>query len=200
MEITKERLQAAGWLCYLWAVVSVPAAVAYMVLGNATALYLDLLAALIVVGGLIVVLRVLLTLKAFLVQVFSYHEAKGALGLLLVTHLVFGAMLLVWPFVPGGQAEPELRGPGPGLGLFFLGLWVVLAFAQGTGFFILGTKVLGLPDGLFGNRQRLGYASMAMGLCFGSVVLFPVGVLVGVAWLVLLGVTFQRVGGRLREA
>jgi hypothetical protein len=193
VEISKDRLQKAGWLCFVWAIASVPAAAAYLVLGNAAAAHLHLLAAAIVAAGLFILMRILVTLKAFLIQVFSCHEANGALSTLMATHAVFGAILLVQPFVFQGEPDSTLAQSVRWLG-------AAVAFTQGVAFFILGSRVLGLPDDLSGLRQRLAYASMALGLCFGSVVLFPVGVLVGVAWLVLLGFAFQRVGNRLPAA
>jgi hypothetical protein len=179
MSITKEQLNLAGWLSITNALFAIPSIAMSWFLDSMDGIGPVISQAILTIVSLGLFLYIISYLRKLLNIRFQFHGVDIYISLLIWGNVALAALSL--------------------LSLGSKGLeWVmnVLSVAASIFFGILSiifaTRLLRLPANLYGLLKPFSYAQIVCGICFITVFLFPVGVIVGSVADVILGVIFFR--------
>jgi hypothetical protein len=179
VSLTKEQLTRAGWISIANAVFTIPAIVMSFFLESAEGTGPRLAQAILIVVGLGLFIYVLLFLKQLLHLRFRFHDVDLYISYLLWGNLslsLFHLLSLVSPEFEWAVAILSI------LAYIFFGILSIL----------FSSRLLRLPYRFYGLLKAYCYITMISGACFVTVVLLPLGILVGAASDVILGIVFFR--------
>jgi len=172
------HLKLAGWLSITNGILTIPISAMSVFLvsqPDSSAKLLNM-----ILGGVsfILFIFVFLSLKGLLNARFGFHDTD-----IFITMLIWlNALSLAFPFLELFPALDKLAEVVP----------LVLTELIGIVLIIFGIRLLRVPDTLHGLLKPFVYTSIATGVCFVSIVLMLVGLLVGIAADIILGVIFLR--------
>jgi hypothetical protein len=176
----KRQYQLAGWLSLVSAAVSMIPFFAMMISTPDEEVVMDkgFSAALTLVSlGLMV--YVLVSFRRLLHQRFQFHDLDGLITLLLWGNGLLSALSLV------SEGLGPVEWAAEGLMIASLVFSAVLSIA-------FGSRLLRLKDHFFGLLRPYAYSTVAMGVCFATMALAPLGILLGSVADVILGTVFFR--------
>ncbi len=179
MSITKGQLNLAAWLSIVNAVISLPFMAMSMYLGNMGGIGPWLLQAGLSLIGLGLFIYVLLSLRRLLNSRFQFHDADIYITLLIWVEVV----LVLLNFLSLGSDKLEF-------GLHLLSTVVLIPL--GILIIMFGTRVLRLPQDLFGLKKLFAITQIVTGIFFITVILFILGIIASAVGDVILGIIFFR--------
>ncbi len=179
MSITKGQLNLAAWLSIVNAVISLPFLAMSMYLGNMGGIGPWLLQAGLSLIGLGLFIYVLLSLRRLLNSRFQFHDADIYITLLIWVEVV----LVLLNLLSLGSDKLEF-------GLHLLSTVVLIPL--GILIIMFGTRVLRLPQDLFGLKKPFAIAQIVTGIFFITVILFILGIIASAVGDVILGIIFFR--------
>jgi hypothetical protein len=177
--MTKGRLTRGGWISIANGLFTVPAVGMSFYLGSDEGIGTAMAQALLTLVSLGLFLYILSTLRLLLNVRFRFHEVD-----VFISYLMWGNLSLsLFHLLTLITREFE----------WAVGVLSVIAYIFfGILSILFATRLLKLPGGLYGLLKPFSYLSLLSGICFVSVMLLPVGILVGAASDVVLGVIFFR--------
>lgn len=185
--MTPVRLAVSGWLAMMSALLAIP-----LFLFSFRLAGIDGLAARSAEAGLMVVGTALfvyltLTLRRILHLGYAFHDADGAIALLIKVNVVLTTVGVI------GLAVPSLASS--------VGMFTIIAFLP-LGMFqaYFGLRLMRLPADLNGLLRPYCYLNLATGLCLALVITAPLALLLGAVADVMLGTIFFQLRRRVKEA
>ncbi len=179
MSLTKEKLHLAGWVSVANAIFTIPAIAMSFFLESMEGTGARLAQAILLVVGLGLFVYILSSLKQLLNSRFRFHDVDIYISYLLwgnVSLSLFHLLSLV------NKEFESAVGILSILAYIFFGILSIL-FAH---------RLLRLPYSLYGLLKPYCYLTIVSGACFITILLLPVGILVGAITDVILGIIFFR--------
>ncbi len=166
--LTKDRLVGAGWAAIGNATLSmIPLVLLYLfgieggaVMGKLATEGLTLL-------SVILTIFLLKTLRQLLNTRFKFHAVDEYISVLIWGNIVTSAFTLLSLELSGIEETASMVNV---FAFIFFGIVSI----------VLTTRLLRLNDSLFGLLKPFCYTTLAMGICFATVILIPLGVVLGV--------------------
>ncbi len=124
--------------------------------------------------------------KTFLNRRYGFHEVDG-----LIVAIIIGACLLTLVAV-GGRAANVLFGLDTPSALAFIAGIITFGILLGLISIVFAIKLLHLESDLGGYLRPYAFATIAAAVCFATVILAPLGLLIDAATNVMLGLIFLR--------
>jgi hypothetical protein len=179
MTITKGQLTLAGWFSIANALFTIPSIAMSWFLDTVGGAGAKLSQAILTLVSLGLFLYVIISLRKLLNYRFQFHEADIYISLLIWGNVLLAAFSLL---ALGSQ----------GFEWFMNILSIVSFIIFGILAIMFATRLLRLPGNLYGLLKAFCYAQIVSGICFITVFLSPVGIIVGAVADVILGVIFFR--------
>jgi hypothetical protein len=179
MTITKEQLTLAGWLSITNAIFAIPSIAMSWLLDTIGGAGAKLSQAILTLASLGLFLYVIISLRKLLNYRFQFHEVDLYISLLIWGNVILAAFSLL--------ALGSL-----GFEWFMTILSIVSFLIFGILSIMFATRLLRLPVNLYGLLKAFCYTTIASGICFITVFLAPVGIIVGAVADVILGIIFFR--------
>ena len=178
--LTRDRLVGAGWAAMGNATLSmIPLVLFYLfgmeggaVMGKLATEGLTLLSA-------ILTIFLLRTLRQLLNTRFKFHAVDEYVSVLIWGNIVTAVFTLL---------SLELSGIEEMAGMFTVFTFIFFGVVS----IVFTTRLLRLNDSLFGLLKPFCYTTMGMGICFTTVILIPLGIVIGAASDIILGTIFFR--------
>jgi hypothetical protein len=179
MMITKGELTLAGWLSITNAIFAIPSIAMSWFLDTVGGAGARLSQAILTLVSLGLFLYIIIFLRKLLNYRFQFHHADIYISLLIWGNVILAAFSLL---ALGSQ----------GLEWFMNILSIVSFIIFGILSIIFATRLLRFPGNLYGLLKPFCYTTIASGICFITIFLAPVGVIVGAVSDVILGIIFFR--------
>jgi hypothetical protein len=179
MSITKGQLNLAGWLSITSALFTIPDIVMSMYLDTIGGTGAKLSQAILTIVSLGLFIYVVSSLKKLINSRFQFHDVDIYIKLLIWGNIILSIVGLL----SLGSRKIELA-------LNVLSAIALIAF--GILSIMFATRLLRISGNLYGLLKAFCYTQIACGICFITVILFPVGVIAGATADVILGVVFFR--------
>lgn len=179
MMITKGQLTLAGWLSITNAIFAIPSIAMSWFLDTVGGAGARLSQAILTLVSLGLFLYIIIFLRKLLNYRFQFHHADIYISLLIWGNMILAAFSLL---ALGSQ----------GLEWFMNILSIVSFIIFGILSIIFATRLLRFPGNLYGLLKPFCYTTIASGICFITIFLAPVGVIVGAVSDVILGIIFFR--------
>jgi len=190
--MNEPNYQLPGWAAITAAVLALPMIIVGMIIEismhtkpalAATLLLPDvLLTAVWVTCGLYALAR----FRSFLNQRYDFHEVDG----LIVAILIGSALLTIVSMV--GRIAVVLLGLGPKGAVPFIVAIVAIGVPLSVLSIVFAVKLLRLEADLGGLKKAFAYTTIAAAVCFATLILAPLGMVIDAASNVLLGMVFLR--------
>ena len=190
--MSERRYVVPGWMAIAAAVLTPPMIVVGIILDVVLRKNPAVAVGLLVPYIAIAAVQAFLALYAFgsfktlLNQRHGFHEVDT-----LIVAIIIGACLLTLVGI-GARASAVLLGVSTGLALVFIGVIVSFGIPLAILSIVFAVRLLRLESDLGGLLRPYAYASIAAAVCFATVVLAPLGLLVQVATNVMLGMILLR--------
>jgi hypothetical protein len=175
-----QRFTLAGWLAIISAVLIVPEIFAIILIDR-------LAQSIPILSGLVALLKIvhffisiylIYMLKTLLNERFNFHGADVYLWIMLAVAPIFAVLGLLGMI-------PSLK--------ILMGIVVIVLFVPYNIVTILfGASLLKMGDDLFCLLSPFAYTTIASGICGVTVILMPIGMLIGLAALIIEGMIFLR--------
>ena len=179
MFITKDQLNLAGWLSITSAIFTVPhiaMSIYFERIGGPGA---KLSQAIMTVVALGLMIYILLSFRKLLNTRFQFHGVDITISLLILGNVI----LSILSFLSLWSRRLEI----------LVGTLSIAAFIPfGILAIIFATRLLRIPDRLYGLLKPFSYTLMVTGVCFITVFLSPVGYIASAVSDVILGIIFFR--------
>ncbi len=179
MSITKGQLNLAGWLSITSALFTIPDIVMSMYLDTIEGTGAKLSQAMLTIVSLGLFIYIVSSLKKLINSRFQFHDVDIYISLLIWGNIALSIVSLL----SLESRKMELA-------------WNILSAISLVAFGILSimfaTRLLRLSGNLYGLLKAFCYTQIVCGICFITVILFPVGVIAGAIADVILGVIFFR--------
>jgi hypothetical protein len=179
MTMTKGQLTLAGWLSITNAIFAIPSIAMSWFLDTIGGAGAKLSQAILTLVSLGLFLYIIISLRKLLNVRFQFHQADIYISLLIWGNVVLSAFSL-------------LALEGQGFESFMNILSIVSFVIFGILAIMFSTRLLHFPGNLYGLLKPFCYITIASGICFITVLLAPVGVIVGAVADVILGIIFFR--------
>lgn len=177
--ITKDQFHLAGWVSIANAIFTIPAIAMSFFLESMEGPEARLAQAILIVVGLGLFVYVLSSLRQLLNSRFRFHDAD-----LYISYLLWGNISLsLFHLLSLLNREFESA-------VAILSIMAYLFF--GILSILFATRLLRLPYTLYGLLKPYCYITIVSGACITTIVLLPVGILVGAITDVILGIIFFR--------
>lgn len=186
------RYVVPGWMAIAAAVLTPPLIVVGIVLdviwrknsGAAVALLVPYVV--IALAQAFMALYAFGSFKTFLNRRYGFHEVDG-----LIIAIIIGACMLTLVAV-GGRAANVLFGLDLPATLAFIAGIITFGILLALVSIVFAIKLLHLESDLGGFLKPYAFATIAAGVCFATVILAPLGLLIDAATNVMLGLIFLR--------
>ncbi|MBM4128558.1 MAG: hypothetical protein FJ243_00395 [Nitrospira sp.] len=179
MEITRERLNFAGWLSIASAILTI----VYLArIQNAMESSRDIKTVMTIIS-MVLFCYLFSTLRKLLNLRFSFHEVDFYISVLIWGYVVI-CFLSIYSF-GAGEGETALTN--------FL---TVTSIVFEIFIIIFSIKMLRFPGNLYGLLKPFCYTMIAAGICLISLILIPLGLIASAAADIILGMIFFRAAGQ----
>ena len=179
MAITKGQLNLAGWLSITNAIFTIPAIAMSFFLESMEGTEARFVQAVLVVVSLGLFVYILLSLKQLLNSRFRFHDVD-----IFISYLLWGNLSLSL-FHILSLVNKEFESAVSILSVMAYIFFGILSI-------MFATRLLKLPDTLYGLLKPYCKITIVSGVCFITILLLPVGILAGAITDVILGVIFLR--------
>ena len=177
MPVTKEQLHLAGWLSITNAIFAIPCIAMSWFLETIGGTGAKLSQAILTLVSLGLFVYVISSLRKLLNSGFQFHDIDTYISLLIWGNVAL-TMLSVLSL---GSRRLEIA----------MNILTMIAFVYfGILSLMFATRLLRLPGGLYGLLKPFCYITIISGICFITVILSPVGIVVGAVGDVILGIIF----------
>jgi hypothetical protein len=173
------NLKLAGWLSITNAILTIPIFAMSLFLVSQSGSTAKLLAMILAGVSFILFIFIFLSLKGLLNTRFGFHDTDILINMLIWVNAVSFAL----PFLELFPALEKLAAVVP----------LVVIVLSGIVLILFAVKLLRLSDTLHGMLKPFAYTSLATGVCFATIVLIPIGLLVSIIADIILGIIFLRV-------
>jgi hypothetical protein len=177
--MTKERLNLAGWLSITSALFAIPSIVMSWFLESMEGSGAKVSQAILTAVDLGLFLYVISSLRKLLNSRFRFHDVDIYISLLIWGNVILCILSIL--------SLKSVR-----LEFVFRYLSMIALIIFGILSIMFATRLLRLSDNLYGLLKAFCYTQIVCGICFITVLLFPVGVIAGAIADVILGVIFFR--------
>ena len=179
MLLTKEKLRLAGWVSVANAIFTIPAIAMSYFLESMEGTETRLAQAILIVVGLGLFVYLLSSLRQLLNSRFRFHDAD-----IYISYLLWGNVsLCLFHLLSLLNREFE----------WAVGILSIMAYIFfGILSILFAIRLLRIPYSLYGLLKPYCYLTIASGACIMTILLFPVGILVGAITDVILGIIFFR--------
>ena len=177
--MTKERLNLAGWLSITSALFAIPSIVMSWFLESMEGSGAKVSQAILTAVDLGLFLYVISSLRKLLNSRFRFHDVD-----IYISMLIWGNVILC---ILSILSLKSVR-----LEFVFRYLSMIALIIFGILSIMFATRLLRLADNLYGLLKAFCYTQIVCGICFITVFLLPVGIIVGAVADVILGVIFFR--------
>ena len=190
---TSTRFQLAGGLSLAMAVLGIPLVALSMVIGNATrsgalsGLASRSMTAALSVASYAIGIYIYAALRHLFETRHGFQGASGPLRALIYLSVALAACTVL------GVASAHIQAWVALLSLLSLIPFGILGI-------VIGLRVLRAEIDLSGLRKPYAYTTLAGGICYASILLFPIGLLVSVPNGILVALIFFRESTHLRAA
>ncbi|NCA82750.1 MAG: hypothetical protein EOM72_08385 [Opitutae bacterium] len=190
---TSTRYQLAGGLSLAMAVLGIPMVVLAAVIGRAaqsgaiSGLASRSMTAALSVASYAIGIYVYAALRHLFETRHGFPGASGPLRALITLSVAMGACTIL------GVASAHVQMWGARLSLLSLVAFGILDI-------VIGLRVLRAEIDLSGLRKPYACTTLAGGICYATILLFPIGILVSVASGILVALIFFRESSQLRAA
>lgn len=208
MSITKAQLHLAGWLSITNAAVTIPALVLFyyqsifefilsFVLPVPSTTILNPIIKTLIFLRFSSFICVLFFLKKLLNQRFQFNKANLSISVLMVLEIIF-SVLSFWLIYLNTSSDLFLTNFLNNINNIQQEAALVstntyyLSVIFNIVYMVFAANVLGLSNNLYGLLKPFAYTSIASGLCLATIILIPLGLLIGAASNVILGIIFFR--------
>ena len=179
MSITKEKLNLAGWLSITNALFAIPSIAMSWFLDSMDGIGPIISQAILTMVSLGLFLYIISSLRKLLNIRFEFHDVDIYISMLIWGNVALAALSIL----SLGSKELEWVNKYLSIAAFiFFGILSIL-FAR---------RLLRLPGNLYGLLKPYCYITIGSGICFITVFLAPLGIIVGAVTDVILGVIFFR--------
>lgn len=177
MSITKEQLNLAEWFSITNAAVTIPIVVLSIFLAAIGGVGAKVIQAALTLISLGLFVYIFLSLRKFLNSRLRFHDVDTNITVLIWVNVVISILSIL--SLSSSQLETAF-----GLLTFFAIIpWGII-------YIVFAIRLLRLSDDLFGLLRPFSYTSIASGLCFTTVILIPLGLILGAVADVILGMIF----------
>jgi hypothetical protein len=179
MTITKRQLTLAGWLSMTSAIFVIPSiAMSWFLdeMGGAGAKLSQTILTLVSLG---LFLYIIISLRKLLNYRFQFHKVDIYISLLIWENVILSAFSLL---ALGSQGFESLMNILSMVSFIIFGILAIM----------FGTRLLQFPGNLYGLLKPFCYTTIASGICYITVFLAPVGIVVGAVSDVVLATIFFR--------
>ena len=177
--MTKEQLNLAGWLSITSALFAIPDIVMSMYLDTIEGTGAKLSQAILTIVSLGLFIYIVSSLKKLINSRFQFHDVDIYISLLIWGNVILCILSIL--------SLESIR-----LEFVFRYLSMIAFIIFGILSIMFATRLLRLSDNLYGLLKAFCYTQIVCGICFITVLLFPVGVIAGAIADVILGVIFFR--------
>jgi hypothetical protein len=190
--MSETRYAVPGWMAIAAAALTPPLIVVGIILDIVVRKNPTAAAALLVPYVLIALSQTFLAVYAFgsfktlLNQRHGFHEVDG-----LIVAIIVGACLITLIAI-GGRATAVLLGVGAGASLVFVAGIIAVGILLAVLSLVFAIRLLHLDSDLGGLLKPYAYATIAAAVCFATIILSPIGMLIDAATNVMLGMIFLR--------
>jgi len=179
MTMTKGQLTLAGWLSMTSAIFSIPSIAMSWFLEEMGGEGAKLSQAILTLVSLGLFLYVIISLKKLLNYRFKFHQVDIYISLLIWGNVILSALSLLALVSQGFESLMNILSI---VSFIFIGILAIM----------FGTRLLQFPGNLFGLLKPFCYTTIASGICFITVFLASVGIIVGAVSDVILATIFFR--------
>jgi len=179
MTMTKGQLTLAGWLSMTSAIFAIPSIVMSWLLDEKGGAGAKLSQAILTLVSLGLFLYVIISLKKLFNYRFKFHQVDIYISLLIWGNVILSAFSLL---ALGSQRFESLMNFLSIVSFIIIGILAIM----------FGTRLLQFPGNLYGLLKPFCYTTIASGICFITVFLAPVGIIVGAVSDVVLATIFFR--------
>lgn len=177
--MTKEQLNRAGWLSITSALFAIPDIVMSMYLDTIEGTGAKLSQAILTIVSLGLFIYIVSSLKKLINSRFQFHDVDIYISLLIWGNVILCILSIL--------SLESIR-----LEFVFRYLSMIALIIFGILSIMFATRLLRLSGNLYGLLKAFCYAQIVCGICFITVFLLPVGIIVGAVADVILGVIFFR--------
>ena len=174
---TRERLELAGWLSMVSAIITIPLAVFQLV---TAAGQFRLISTVLSLLGVALFVYLFALLRELLNREFDFHETDRPISLLIFGNVGLFILGLLDDVGPKNDLWDTVTGIVAG----------VAAVALGILFILFSIRLLRLGRSLFGYLKPFCYTNIGVGVCLASIILFPLSIVASMVADVVLGLIF----------
>lgn len=179
MSITKGQLNLAGWLSITSALFAIPDIVMSMYLDTIEGTGAKLSQAILTIVSLGLFIYIVSSLKKLINSRFQFHDVDIYIKLLIWGNVILCILSIL--------SLESIR-----LEFVFRYLSMIALIIFGILSIMFATRLLRLSGNLYALLKAFCYTQIVCGICFITVFLLPVGIIVGAVADVILGVIFFR--------
>jgi len=180
--LTNTALRLAGFLAMASAILSIPFLILSFYLEERGDLFANVLHAAMYLAGTALFIVLATLFKKLLNSRHSFHGVDNYIDFLITTNLVMGLAGTTGMFLPWEEQ--------------FNQFYILQLVAFGVGQIMFGFKLFGLPDTLNGLLKPYCFFTIVTGALSASVLLVPLGVIIGAVADVMLGTIFLQAAKR----
>ncbi len=182
MRTTNKQLKLAGWLSIVNGLIALPVFGVCLSLPNFPTIGERTLVILLDSISLGIAVYALLTLKGLLNSRFRFTKVDVHILLLIgLNAAIFFLNILSLNFYKIGEAAGEISS--------------FITIILGINYIVYARKLLSLTDNLYGLLRIFSWGTIIAGACYASMFLVPLGIFVGIAAYITLGMIFLRAAG-----
>ena len=177
--MTKEKLTLAGWLSVTNALFAVPSVAMYLFLEANNGTGAKLAQGILTVVGLGLVVYILSSLRRLLNSRFQFHGVDLYISLLIWMNIALSILSLF-------ALESDILERA--MNIFS----TIALIVQGIILIMFATRLLRLPENLYGLLKPYSYITLTSGICAITILLYWAAIIAGAVADVILGIIFFR--------
>ena len=182
ISITKEQLNLAGWLSITNAVITIPIFVLSIFLVSTTARHAKAIQVVLTLVSLGLFIRIFWSPKELLNSRFQFHGVDLYISLLIGINIAIS--ILSFLAMKSNLFEWAMNI-----------LSTMALMAQGIILIMFATRLLRLPENLYGLLKPYSHITIVSGICAITIILFWAAIIAGAVTDVILGIIFFRAAG-----
>jgi hypothetical protein len=170
-----------GWVAIVNAIATVPIIVMSIFLEQVSQYWAGINSILVLLAGVTSIVNVYIFYKfrKLLNIRFDFHNTDRIILLIILINICLGFLNITRYMFPSTESVMKI-------------IIMVLFVPFGISFIVFAIQLLKLKNNLFGFLKPYAYTTIAVGVCVSTVILFVVGVLIGVAGGLMQGMIFLK--------
>ncbi len=183
--ISTQSLKRAAYVTIIYVVITIPILLLTVFLafaevtGSISGFASRFISAMTTVIGVVLYVYVLSSLRSLLEERFSFNAVSALIAAIISLNIALAVLMVL--AVPFAAIETPV------------GIISLLALvALGIIYIVIGAKLLALNNTLYGMLKPFSYTFITAGACYATIIFTPVGILVGMANMIILAIIFFR--------